>query len=189
MPREQQIDVGSTKGKTIAFSPAYIHLCWKLWPKNMFFHHLKTCVFIYHPNAGCLLDQWHGIFKLYYQMLPVSCPGFPEIPAFWGLKWWQRCFRRWHGRTVLCFASIRPCHSTRRWRIWTPLQDGMVGVGHAMGWSPETLGERSDGFDICASCINHFVYKIQICIYIYKIILYKYIIIILYTYKMIYVIF
>ena len=116
----------------------------------------KLCVF-YHPNAGCLLDQWHGIFKLYYHMLPVFFPGFPEIPAFWGrIQWWQRCFRRW-GRTVLCFASIRPCHSTRRWRIWKPLQDGMLGVGHGMGWSPETLGERSDGYDICASCINQLV--------------------------------
>ena len=43
----------------------------------------KWCVF-YHPNAGCLLDQWHGIFKLYYHMLPVFFPGFPENSGILG---------------------------------------------------------------------------------------------------------
>lgn len=59
MPREQQIDVGSTKGKTIAFSPAYIHLCWTLWPKNLLFHHLKKCVcfFITQTLAVCEIND------------------------------------------------------------------------------------------------------------------------------------
>lgn len=58
MPCEQQIDVGSTKGKTIAFSPAYIHLCWKLWPKNMFLYHLKNGVFFITQTLAVRSMTW-----------------------------------------------------------------------------------------------------------------------------------
>ena len=61
--------MGSTKAETIAFSPAYIHLCWKLWPKNMFLHHLKIVCFL-SPK------RWLFVRSMTWDLqtlLPVAC--------------------------------------------------------------------------------------------------------------------